>query len=91
MRNGQQTDRTSAASRPGTDVGITERDAFIAASIATTLARKAVCIDCLSSQAMIPRGAAEDLLHSIGLTLRITRENRACGLCAVIRAVYTIG
>ena len=91
MRYERQTEPTSAPGRPHPDVGTTQRDGFIAASIAAGLAKKTVCLDCLSLQAMLPRRAAEELLRSLGCTVRVTGETGTCAMCAAVRLVYTIG
>jgi len=63
-------------------------DTFDAASIGLLLAGRTLCIDCLSSKAMIPRERAEELLASIGSTLNLTRKTDRCEGCAIVRVVY---
>lgn len=65
-------------------------DAADAAVIATLLAERALCVDCLARAASVTRERADELVRSIASTLNVSSEAGRCGLCMATRFLYRI-
>jgi hypothetical protein len=65
-------------------------DADDAALIATLLAERDLCVDCLARTASVTRERADELVRSIASTVNVSKEAGRCGLCMATRFLFRI-